>query len=195
MPNKPNYKQIFAIKKKNEEKIKKLCPKAIETAGCYIFHRYQGDFRFAYIGLATKSLLSRLGDHLNGYESHIDLSIRKWGLYDEVKNPQGYHIDILCYCKPEECNEKEQYYIKKYANLSYQLLNKTSGSQDGDKFGITENKPTKNYHQGVAYGELKTKRKVKEYFDKYLDFTIKSPSNKIKERKYNEFKEWLEDGE
>lgn len=195
MPNKPNYKQVFAIKKQNEERIKKLCPKATHTSGIYIFHRYQDDFRFAYIGQATKSLLSRLADHLNGYSQHIDLSIRKWGLYDEYKNPNGYRVDILCYCMPKECDDKEQYYIKLYANMGYQLRNVTTGSQGEGKQGMTENKPPKNYHQGVAYGELKTKRKVKEYFDKYLDYSVKGVSNKIKERKYNEFKEWLDNEE
>jgi hypothetical protein len=192
---KPNYKQVFAKKKKNEETIKKLCPKAIHTAGIYFIHREQDGFRFGYVGLATKSLLSRLADHLNGYSQHIDLSIRKFGLYDEIKNPYGYKIDILQYCKPNECNDLEQYYIKKYANDGYQLRNSTSGSQGKGKQGIVENKSPKNYRQGVAYGELKTKRKVKEYFDKYLCYYMQEPINVIRNRKYNEFKEWLESDE
>ena len=60
---------------------------------------------------------------------------------------------------------------------------------------MIENQSPKNYREGVAYGELKTKRKVKEYFDKYLDYSVKGVSNKIKERKYNEFKDWLNDEE
>ena len=56
---------------------------------------------------------------------------------------------------------------------------------------IGEKKPTKLYSDGLLQGDKRTKRKVKEYFDKYLDFSIRLPSNKIKERKYNEFKEWL----
>ena len=190
-----NYKQIFAKKKQNEERIKKLCPKATTTSGIYIFHRYQGDFKFAYIGQATKSLLSRLADHLNGYEQHIDLSIRKWGLYDEYKNPNGYRVDILCYCSPKDCDEREQYYIKLYANIGYQLRNVTTGSQGEGKQGMTENKPPKNYHQGVAYGELKTKRKIREFFDKYLDAIIKQPTNKIKERKLQEFYDFIKENE
>lgn len=195
MPNKPNYKQIFAIKKENEERIKKLCPKATHTSGIYFIYREQNGFKFGYVGQATKSLLSRLGEHLNGYKQHIDLSIRKYGLYDKVKNPYGYKVSIICYCTPEQCNEKEQEFIKKFANEGWQLRNSTTGSQGEGKQSIIENKSTKGYREGVAYGELKTKREVKVFFDKYLDFTIKAPSNKIKERKHNEFKEWLEDGE
>ena len=195
MPNKPNYKQVFAIKKQNEERIKKICPKANHTSGCYFIYREQNGFKFGYVGQATKSLLSRLADHLNGYKQHIDLSIRKYGLYDETKNPFGYKVAILCYCEPNKCDEKEQFYIKKYANEGWQLRNSTTGSQGEGKQSMIENQSPKNYREGVAYGELKTKRKVKEYFDKYLDVSIRPPSNKTKERKYNEFKEWLEDGE
>ena len=188
---KPNYKQIFAIKKQNEERIKKLCPKATHTSGIYFIYREQNGFKFGYVGQATKSLLSRLGEHLNGYKQHIDLSIRKYGLYDKVKNPYGYKVSIICYCTPEQCNEKEQEFIKKYANEGWQLRNSTTGSQGEGKQSIIENKSTKGYREGVAYGELKTKRQVKVFFDKYLDFVIKDKPNKVKERKYNEFKEWL----
>ena len=190
-----NYKKGFAIKKENEERIKKLCPKATHTSGCYFIYREQNGFKFGYVGQATKSLLSRLGEHLNGYKQHIDLSIRKYGLYDAIKNPFGYKVAILCYCEPIKCDEKEQFYIKKYANEGWQLRNSTTGSQGEGKHSIIENKSTKGYREGVAYGELKTKRQIKVFFKKYLDFVIKDKPNKVKERKYNEFKEWLESGE
>lgn len=190
-----NYKKIFALKKQNEERIKKLCPKASDTSGIYFIYREQNGIKFGYVGQATKSLLSRLAEHLNGYKQHIDLSIRKYGLYDKVKNPFGYKIDILCFCPPNECDEKEQFYIKKFANEGYQLRNSTTGSQGEGKQSIIENQSTKGYREGVAYGELKTKRKVNEYFNKYLDYSIKGDTNKIKERKYNEFKNWLEGDE
>lgn len=190
-----NYKQVFAIKKQNEERIKKLCPKATHTSGIYFIYREQNGFKFGYVGQATKSLLSRLGEHLNGYKQHIDLSIRKYGLYDKVKNPFGYKIAIICYCTPEQCDEKEQEFIKKYANEGWQLRNSTTGSQGEGKQSIIENKSTKGYREGVAFGELKSKREVKVFFDKYLDFIIKDKPNKVKERKYNEFKEWLENEE
>lgn len=192
---KQNYKQIFAIKKQNEERIKKLCPKAIDTSGIYFIHREQNGFKFGYVGQATKSLLSRLADHLNGYSQHIDLSIRKYGLFDSVKNPFGYKVSIICYCKPQECDEKEQFYIKKFANEGWQLRNSTSGSQGEGKQSIVENKSTKGYREGLAQGRKNAIKEIKIFFDKYLDFIIKGDTNKIKERKFNEFKNFLEGGD
>jgi hypothetical protein len=47
----------------------------------------------------------------------------------------------------------------------------------------------------LKQGRKNAVREVKVFFDKYLDYSVKGVSNKIKERKYNEFKEWLKDGE
>lgn len=187
-----NYRQVFARKERNEQRIKELCPQARHTSGIYVFFREQDGFRHAYIGLATKSLLTRLAQHLEGYSQHIDLSIRKYGLYESKKNPNGYRIAILCECSPEECNEKEQEYIKAWANEGWQMKNTTGGSQGIGKVDINERKPAKTYTQGVTYGTLKTKKKVKEFFDKYLDYSIKQPPTKIKEKKFAEFKQFLE---
>ena len=181
------------MKQRNEERIKKLCPQAQHTSGIYVFYREQDGFKHAYIGLATKSLLTRLAQHLEGYSQHIDLSIRKYGLFDATKNPYGYKVAILCECPPNECNDKEQYYIKQWANKGWQMKNTTGGSQGQGKFGINENKSAKGYYDGVAQGEKKTKEKVKAYFDKYLDAVIKQPSNKTKERKLAEFGEFIAD--
>lgn len=190
----PNYAKIFAIKKKNQEIIKKACPEAREVSGIYGFFRESEDgFKFGYVGQA-KNLLSRMADHLSGYQ-HIDLSIKKHGLYDIAKNQQGYKVRVLSYCSPLQCDEQEQFYIKQYANMGYQMRNKTSGSQGTGKQGIADNKPAKGYYDGVAYGEAKAKKKIKGFFDKYLDFSIKPPANKIKERKFNEFIDYINNGD
>ena len=186
-----NYRQVFARKEQNERRIKEVCPQARNTSGIYVFFREQDGFRHAYIGLATKSLLTRLAQHLEGYSQHIDLSIRKHGLYDADKNPNGYRIAILCECPPEECNEKEQEYIKAWANEGWQMKNTTGGSQGIGKVDINERRPTKTYTEGVSYGVLKTKRKLLEFFDKYLDYSIKGKPTKIKEKKFAEFGEFI----
>lgn len=128
-----NYKQIYAIKTQNEKRIKKLCPDATHKSGIYCFHREdENGFKYAYVGLATKSVLSRCAEHLNGYTQHIDRSIKAHKLYDE-QNPYGWKLDILCFCPAEECNEKEQFYIKKVHQSGRQLLNVTGGSQGKGK--------------------------------------------------------------
>jgi excinuclease UvrABC nuclease subunit len=78
----PNYRQIMAIRKANEDKIRKLCPTASDKSGIYVFWRIdENGFKYAYVGQA-KNLLKRLAEHLAGYQ-HIDCSIKKHKFYDE----------------------------------------------------------------------------------------------------------------
>lgn len=187
-----NYRYIFAKKKRNEERILKLCPDAPKSSGIYLFYRTsEQGFKNCYIGQATTNLLQRMANHLEGYDTHIDKSLRKYGLYDEIKNPYGYKCKVLCLCPKEECNDKEVYYIKKFADEGWQLKNTTGGSQGEGKFGIDENKASKGYYQGVAYGENRAVKRIKIFFDKYLDYSIKGEPNKIKERKLQEFTDYL----
>lgn len=173
-----NYKKIFAMRQKDEEKIKKLCPDAIHKAGIYCFYRISEEgFKSAYVGLATKSLLSRMAQHLSGYNQHIDLSIRKYGLYDKDKNPFGYRCKVVCFCNSEEeCNEKEQYYIKKVADAGWQLKNVTGGSQGKGKFGISENKPSKGYYDGKKQGRKDLAKEIRNLVEKYLVISTKKDS-------------------
>ena len=185
-----NYRQVFARKKRNEEKIKKFCPNIKPTSGIYWFGREnENGIKYGYIGKAGTNILSRMADHFLGFQ-HIDLSIKKWGMYDKDKNPYGYKCGVVCYCKPNECDEKEQFYIKEWANKGIQLRNIQSGGTLG-RTNIADNKPSKGYYDGVKYGERKTLLKVKEFFDKYLDYIIKEPSGKIKQRKFEQFKELI----
>ena len=48
---KPNYKQIFAIKRERENRIKKICPNIPNTSGIYVFYRTdEANIRRAYCG-------------------------------------------------------------------------------------------------------------------------------------------------
>ena len=69
-----NYRQLYAIKKANKERILKICPNCPETSGIYFLLREEDGFKFAYIGQSV-NLLQRLADHLQGYQ-YIDLSIK-----------------------------------------------------------------------------------------------------------------------
>ena len=182
-----NWKQIYARKKHNEERILKTNSKVPDTSGIYILTRYEQDFQYAYIGQA-KNLLSRLADHLSGYQ-HIDLSLKKHGLYNE-NNTTGWEIDFI------ECNnldEMEQNYIKKYAKLGYQLYNHTSGSQSKGKKQLGHEKERKGYLQGKHQGEIATLKRIKQFFDKYIDAVIKGKETKLKARKLKEFETMLKE--
>lgn len=173
--SKPNFKQIYARKAECERRIKEVCPNATHESGIYCFTRVDEDgFKFAYVGLASKSLLTRLGEHLVGYQ-HIDLSIKKHGLYS-TENPYGYKVDILCKCPAEECNEKEQYYIKKAADAGYQLRNHNSGSQGKGRRTFDNAKPSKTYREGLAMGYLNARREVAHWFSLHLNVSMKKPT-------------------
>lgn len=189
-----NYKQIKAIeeKKQREEQIKKLCPTLDNGSGIYCFFREdENGFRYAYVGLATKSLLSRCADHLLGYPQHIDKSIKKRGLYSN-ENPYGWKLKVLCYCSEDECDTKEQYYIKKVHQSGRQLLNSTSGSQGKGKRSLDNQKSPKGYYDGLRQGYKNAQRFVSNLFDKHLNYSKKSEKpNKNQEKALEKFAEFL----
>lgn len=188
-----NYRQIMAIKKANEDKIRRLCPEVTESSGIYVFWRVDSDgFRFAYVGQA-RNLLKRLAEHLSGYQ-YIDCSIKKHKFYDEETNPYGYKVAILDECTNEELDEREQYWIKWYADKGYQLRNKTTGSQGEGKAALGEGKSNRGYRDGLVQGRKNTQKEIKELFDKYLTYDIKGKPGKIKQRKYDEFTAFLNEG-
>lgn len=162
-----DYSQIYKNKYKNKMIIKRLCPQACDKSGIYIFYREENGFKYAYVGQATKSLLDRLAQHLDGKTSHIDKSIKKHGLYSQNK-PYGYKVAILEFCNAQECNDREQYYIQLYASRGYQMRNTTGGSQGTGKFNINDNKPSKGYYDGLEQGRKNVVKELKHIVDKYL---------------------------
>lgn len=184
-----SYAQIFAIKKRNRERILACNSRVPEDSGIYILTRFDGTFKYAYVGQA-KNLLERLANHLQGYEQHIDLSLKTHNLYSET-NQQGWQIQVFKY-PVEQLNDMEKYYTEKMANLGYQLRNKTGGSQGKGKQGIAPNKERKGFRQGLQEGYEKCQKEVIVMFEKYLDFVIKGKPNKTKEKQLEKFKYFLE---
>ncbi len=187
----PNYRKIMAMKAEYKRQIQKLCPSVTNNSGIYVYWRIdENNFKHAYVGQALH-LCDRLINHMFGYKTHIDTSLRKHKLYDEEKNPYGYHIDILEECSEDELNDRERYWIKYYADSGYQLKNKTLGGQDDKKAVLGEGKSTKGYREGLVQGRKNTQKEIKELFDKYLTYDIKGKYGKIKQRKYDEFTAFL----
>jgi hypothetical protein len=184
-----NYKQLYAIKKANRERILKVCPNCPETSGIYFLLREEDGFKFAYIGQSV-NILQRLADHLQNFQ-HIDLSIKKHGLWSK-ENPTGYKVHFLEF--PEnELDEQEQHYIKKYANAGYQMKNSTTGSQGKGKKGLDNAKPPKNYYDGLSQGYRNAQKFVANLFEKHLDYKQKSDKpNKNQEKAMAKFKDFLE---
>jgi hypothetical protein len=183
-----NYKQIYAIKRANEERILKVCPNCPNTSGIYFLLREENGFKFGYVGQA-KHILERLGSHLSGYQ-HIDLSLKKHGFWDE-KNPTGYKIHFLQF--PEsELDEKEQYFIKRYANAGWQMRNVESGGSQG-KTDIGERRQSRGYYDGVAQGYKNAQKEIAHLFDLHLDYTTKKqPPTKLQEKALEKFKNFID---
>lgn len=184
-----NYKQIYAIKKANQERILKVCPNCPNTSGIYFLLREEDGFKYAYIGQAVR-LRERLGSHLSGYQ-HIDLSIKKHGLWSE-ENPTGYKVHFLEFAE-NLLDEMEQKYIKQYANAGYQMRNSTAGSQGKGKHGLDNQKPSRSYYDGLEQGRKNTQRFIADLFAKHLDYkSKKEPPNAYQKRAMEKFKDFLE---
>lgn len=184
-----NMRQVKAIESDHKKLILRVCPDVPERSGIYFLLREEDGFRYAYIGQA-KHLLTRLAQHLSGFQ-HIDNSIRGHGLY-AVDNPFGWRVHFLEF--PESMlDEKEQFYIKKYANAGYQLRNKTSGSQGVGKKGLDDGQSPKGYRDGLKQGYENARRIVANLFDKHLDYRQKSERpNKNQEKAADKFRRFLE---
>lgn len=187
-----NYKTIYAMKSANEKRILQLCPNMKHESGIYVWHRVdeEGYGRF-YAGQSI-DLLGRNTQHLLQYD-HLGLSIRKHGLKSTTR-PYGWELEYFT-CKANELNDLEQKTIREWLSKGMIPYNITGGSQGVGKTDINERQPTKNYHDGLKQGYSNAMRDIKVFFDKYLDYSIKDKTNKIKERKYQEFTELLGKGE
>ncbi len=186
-----NWKQVKAIESTNKKRFLRLNENLNENSGIYILTRLdENGFKYAYIGQA-KHVLIRLAQHMVGYQ-HIDLSLKKHGLYSK-DNECGWNVDFIN-CDESELDNKEQKYILEYANKGYQLRNKTSGSQGVGKTQIDEYKPKKGYRDGLEQGRKNTIKEITNLFDKHLNYSQKSDKpNKNQERAMLKFKEILEE--
>lgn len=188
-----DLKQRFAILNDKKKIIKSICPEIDECSGIYCFYRIDEDGEnCCYIGQA-KNLLNRTAQHLIDKKQHIDKSIYKHKIYSET-NPHGWKLKVLEKPIFGGLDLAEQFYINVYFKKNWKLYNVTGGGQIDKKSDIGERQQTKlkSYKNGKNLGYDKARDYVKVMFDKYLDFSIKGKTNKTKERKLSEFKEWLE---
>lgn len=186
-------KSIAEIKRMEQEIKQRLLfinPKLNEQSGIYFMTREdEQGIKYAYIGQA-KHILSRLAQHMTGYQ-HIDLSLKKHGLISN-SNMCGWNVNFLNF--PEELlDEKEQYYIKKYALGGYQLRNKTAGGQGSGKKQIDDYRPGKTYRQGVEQGMKNASRDVAKLFEKHLNVSAKNDPPTVNQLKaMDKFEKFLE---
>ena len=187
---KRSISEIKRMEKEIKQRLLLVNPKLNEKSGIYFLTREdEQGIKYAYIGQA-KHILSRLAQHMTGYQ-HIDLSLKKHGLISN-NNMCGWNVNFLNF--PEELlDEKEQYYIKKYALGGYQLRNKTAGGQGSGKKQIDDYRPGKTYRQGVEQGMKNASRDVAKLFEKHLNVSAKSNPPTVNQMKaMDKFEKFLE---
>lgn len=185
-----NYAKAKAIEEKNKKRFLVLHPELNDRSGIYILYREENGIKYAYVGQA-KHILTRLAQHLSGYQ-HIDLSLKKHGLFGEKENGYRVHTE---YCPPNRLDDAEREWIKVMANKGYQLRNKTLGGQDEGKGGLDNQKPSRGYHDGLAQGRKSLAKELLHIIDTH-HFEIKpEKDNKITQKALAKFWELLESEE
>lgn len=187
------FKQAKAIEAKNKKRLLEVNPYLDEGSGIYFLTRTdENGFKYAYVGQAVH-ILTRLAQHMVGYQ-HIDLSLKKHGLYS-ADNPYGWKVDYSV-CEPKMLDRKEQYWIKKYADLGYQLRNKTSGSQGEGKTQIDDYRPQKGYRDGIQQGRKNMARELSSIAEKHLKIELREEkaNNKVSQKQYGKFMDLLKEG-
>lgn len=193
-----NYRQVFAVEKKNKDRLLKVNPKLNDKSGIYFLIREdENGFKFAYIGQAVH-VISRLASHLSGYQQHIDLSIRSHGLYDSEKNPYGWRVEFMN-LPASQLDEAEKKYIRLYADEGYQLRNVSLGGQGENRASgsIGERKAPKGYMQGIQQGKKVLARELSSIAEKHLEIRLKAEkeNNKVSQKQYEKFMSLLGSGD
>ena len=106
----------------------------------------------------------------------------------EYKESLGYY---------KKLDEKEKYYIKRYADAGYQLLNLTTGSQGDDKSALGEYKPHKGYYEGLRQGKKNLAKELKHIIDTHLTVKLKPEKehNKVSIKALEKFWDLLGESE
>lgn len=191
MTNRQNIAKAKAIEQKNKRKLLEVNPKLDDKSGIYFLTRVdENDIKFSYVGQA-RNLISRMCQHLVGYQ-HIDLSIKKHGLYSS-ENPYGWNINFMHF-PISELDEKERYYITLYAKNGYQSRNKDTGGGAG-KQELGERKPQKGYRDGILQGKKALARELSSIISKHLTVRLKDEKqgNKVSEKQLEKFNELLDE--
>lgn len=184
-----NYKQIYAMKKSREDRIKNMCPDIPYTPGIYAFHRTdENGIKRAYVGQAV-SLRERCASHLAEYD-HIALSLKKHGFYSK-ENPYGWKLAYKT-CSKDELDEREIATIKAFADDGFQMYNVTAGGQGKGKKQLGEYKQPKTYRQGIEQGKKNSSKEIAHLFDKHLSVSTKNnPPTKNQEKALEKFEDFL----
>lgn len=182
-------RQAKAIEATNKKRLLKVNPKLDDGSGIYILWRTE---THGYVG-QSKGILTRLAQHMTGYEQHIDRSMKAHGLYSE-ENKGGYKIDFF-HCQVSELDEKEREYIQKAIDAGWNVKNKTGGGQDEGKEKIADYRPAKGYRDGIQQGKKSLARELSHIINTHLVVSLKpeKKNNKVSIKALEKFKDLLDE--
>lgn len=182
-----NYKQVYAIKQKNKERVLKVCPSMKEQSGIYFLTRTdENNINYFYIGQSV-NCLDRMCSHLTGYQ-HIDLSLKKRGFYT-TDNPFGWKLNVIYYPQ-SKLDKMEKHWILEYTKKGYQCrYNKTAGGQGEGKEQINEYRPHKGYRDGIKQGKKDLAKELCHIAKTHLEIDLKADKkhNRISEQALEKF--------
>lgn len=187
-----DYKKLRrakAIEATNKKRLLKVNPKLDDGSGIYILWRTE---THGYVG-QSKGILTRLAQHMAGYEQHIDRSMKAHGLYSE-ENKGGYKIDFF-HCPVSELDEKEREYIQKAIDAGWNVKNKTGGGQDEGKEKIADYRPAKGYRDGIQRGKKSLARELSHIINTHLVVSLRPEkmNNKVSIKALDKFKDLLDE--
>lgn len=142
--------------------ILKICG---EESGIYLWERTDEDGKYCwYVGKARR-LLNRTAQHIVDGKSHLDLSIKAHGFYDEDKKPNGWRFRILKRCIELHLDAYEQDFIREYMERypDGRMYNVESGGTTG-KTIIGEKKQRRDV-KWKTEARAKVLAEFREYFD------------------------------
>ena len=84
----------------------------------------------------------------------------------------------------------EKDFIKRWADMGFQLLNHTAGGQGDGKFVFDNKRQSKTYREGLAQGYLNARREVAHWFSLHLNVSMKKPT-KNAEKALAKFQEFI----
>lgn len=187
-----DYRKLYAIKRKNEQRVLSVNKNIKDESGIYFLTRVdENGINYFYIGQSV-TVLSRMVSHLSGYQ-HIDISLKKRGFYS-TSNPYGWKLNAMYYPK-DKLDEMEQYWILEYTKKGYQArYNKTAGGQGVGKEKINEYRPVKGYRDGLEQGRKNASKEIAHLFEKHLAVSAKSDPPTVNQQKalqkFNDFLEY-----
>lgn len=163
------YRQRKAILYPFEREILTQYPKTPKGCGIYVLTRKENGELKAYIGQSIHTL-QRMAEHMVDYNSHIDKSLKIYGL-KTILNPQGWKLESI-ECDRDKLDIVETNYVADYIKKGYDVYNKTSGGQGVGKRQIAEYKERKGYRQGTEIGYKRAVKDISELLAR-VEFTVK----------------------